>query len=558
MPGVRPSLELPDAGTKVRRTDMDVLWAGLAILLPALLVSLAPISTVDLGYGIRAGDLFIDGAGIQRIDTFTFTAAGLPWLNQQWLGQVLFAAAYRAGGWPALATFWTVVVVAIQALLWRAARSMGADARWAGLALLVGFVVAAQGIGLRAQVLGLLCLAALLAVGSERIRHPRAAWLAVPIVAVWANLHGSFAVGLALLGLVVVDDIASRRPPRTAVAVLVASGFATLINPFGIDAWHYVATIGSNPTIARFVTEWRHTSALDPAGAAFFGSVVAVGLLVAALARGPGRPRLATLIWLTGLAFLGAWAVRAIAWWGVGAPPAVAVMLTVLAVQRGAAAPKPTAAEPVLVARKRPAVDVPATRRPPLIAVAALALLVTAIQPVWRPAPDGGGIGARLRDAPPGIAAAVSGAADLADAADRPAIRVFNAQRWGSWLELDVPQAPVFADSRIELIPAAAWSDYVRVSEGDVRWAEILDAWKVDVVVVALVDQPVLAALIREDAGWRVIHEDADGVVAVRASAIHLPADGPSAPPGAGSPVDSDGWATIAGGTTDPVAGAVT
>ena len=67
----------------------------------ALLVSLAPVSTIDVGYGTRAGQLFLDGAGIQRSDTFTFTAAGLPWVNRQWLGQVLIAAGYRAGGWAA-------------------------------------------------------------------------------------------------------------------------------------------------------------------------------------------------------------------------------------------------------------------------------------------------------------------------------------------------------------------------------------------------------------------------------------------------------------------------
>jgi hypothetical protein len=33
---------------------------------------------------------------------------------------------------------------------------------------------------------------------------------------------------------------------------------------------------------------------------------------------------------------------------------------------------------------------------------------------------------------------------------------VFDAEHWGSWLELQVPDARYFADSRIELIPASA------------------------------------------------------------------------------------------------------
>jgi hypothetical protein len=166
---IDPSARSRPAVTSSRgRRDLGVLWAGIAVLLPALLVSVAPVSTVDLAYGIRAGALVLDGSGIPRVDTFTFTAAGLPWVDQQWLAQVIFAAVFRAGGWPALATLGAVIVASIQALLWRAARSMGADARSTGVALLLGFVVAAQGIGLRSQVLGLLCLAGLLALVADR------------------------------------------------------------------------------------------------------------------------------------------------------------------------------------------------------------------------------------------------------------------------------------------------------------------------------------------------------------------------------------------------------
>ena len=58
----------------------------------------------------------------------------------------------------------------------------------------------------------------------------------------------------------------------------------------------------------------------------------------------------------------------------------------------------------------------------------------------------------RLMDAPTGIANAVRSIA-----ASHSGLRVFDAERWGSWLELEIPDASYFADSRIELIPASAW-----------------------------------------------------------------------------------------------------
>jgi hypothetical protein len=491
-----------------RRDNLEVLWAAVAILLPALLVSVASISAIDLAYGIRAGALVLDGAGVPRTDTFTFTAAGLPWVDQQWLGQAVLAAVYRAGGWPALAAAWAVVVASIQVLLWTAARAMGAGPPAAATGILLGFVVAAQGIGLRAQVLGLLCLAALLAVVARRHRHPRALWLAVPILAAWANLHGSFPIGLALLALTAAEDAAAHRRVRVPVAVAAVAGAATLLNPFGVDAWRYVATIGADPTIARFVVEWQHTSPLDPAGAAFYASVVAVAVLAAVSARRGRRPTAWTLAWLGGLALLGAWAVRAIAWWGTGAAPLAAAMLTAVAASR--------TGRTDIERRPTPAGEGSRGTSPAPVALAAsavLLLVVVAIQPAWHPAPDGGGIGARLRDAPAGVTGAVRDAA-----ADHPDIRVFNAQRWGSWLELMVPGAALFADSRIELIPGEAWSDYVAVSEAAAGWQDILDTWQVDLVVASGEDQPALVTAVRGDPGWRVVYDGSDGIVAARSA----------------------------------------
>jgi len=485
----------PDRGVRL-------LWAGITILLPGLLVSVASISTIDLAYGIRAGGQVLDGAGIPRIDTYTLTAAGLPWIDQQWLAQAIFAAVHRLGGWPALATLWAVVVVATEALLWRAARSMGAGVRSTGLTLLIGFVVAAQGSGLRSQVLGLVCLAGMLALVADRRDHRGRLLLAVPLVAAWANLHGSFPVGLALLGLATAEDIAGRNHARQAVATWVLAAAATLANPFGLDAWRYVATIGADPTIARFVVEWRHTGVLDPAGAAFYASVVAVVVIVLVRIRQGDRPPWTMLAWLAGLAFLGAWAVRAVAWWGLGAAPIAAALLARIRARSREGEPvRSTATDRLRVARG------------PIAFVAAMALLLVALQPVWHPSPGGEGLGSRLEDAPPGITRALSTVL-----AAHPAARVFNAQRWGSWLELAVPGARLFADSRIELIPAAAWLDYLEASAGDPRWREILDAWQVDVVVVSATDQPALVTLIGGDAAWRSVYRDPDGLVAVRAA----------------------------------------
>ena len=78
------------------------LWAILAILLPVVAALAATLSAVDLAYHLRAGEQILGGGGIPRVDTFTFTAAGHDWVDQQWGAQAILAATYRLAGWTGL------------------------------------------------------------------------------------------------------------------------------------------------------------------------------------------------------------------------------------------------------------------------------------------------------------------------------------------------------------------------------------------------------------------------------------------------------------------------
>jgi hypothetical protein len=469
-------------------------WVALVVAVPAIVVALSPMSTVDLAYGIRTGQLVLTGAVIPRVDPFTFTAAGLPWVDQQWLAHVVFGAVYGLGGFAALQVLWVGVVVATVGLTARAAFISGAGLRTCAVVAMAGFVVAAQGFGLRAQVFGLLCLSILLVLIAVRRSRPGALWLAVPLLAAWANLHGSYVMGLALLFVAAIEDRHGGSAVRRDLVVLAAASIATLANPYGIDAWRYVISIGTNPTISTLVTEWRHTDPLQPAGAAFYASIAGAAIIVAIAARRGRYPDVGSLLWLGILASLGAWAFRAVAWWGIGAVPVVAVAATRL---RAASTDRSGwLAVPGEAGRRR------------VFASAAAALVITIAVGLALALPAD----QRLMDAPAGIADAVRSIA-----ASNPGLRVFDAERWGSWLELEVPDAGYFADSRIELIPASAWGDYVAVSDAQPGWEGTLDRWRVNVLAVSSVDQPSLLAAISSSATWRVVYRDADGLVAVRA-----------------------------------------
>lgn len=460
------------------------LWATLAILLPVLGSLIANLTSVDLAYHLRAGQMILDGGGIPRTDTFTFTAAGLSWVDQQWGAQVILAATYRLAGWTGLVVLRAVLVGLLFGFLFVACRLRDADLRRAAWLSLAAFIVSAVALSLRPQLFGMVLLALTLVILAARRRYPRLMWAIPPIVALWANLHGSFFLGPVAVGLAWLEDRHDRLPvARQTIVVGLAAAIAAMLNPFGPQVWAYAVGLSTNPAVTARITEWQPTTVRTIPGLLFFTSALAVATL---LARRGVRTSWPTLAWLGFFFFVGVYAIRGVAWWPIGAAMAVAPLIA-------------RAERPV------PATASRAPRRLNLIIVGALVLAGLVLLPSWRAtdpdlrAPDG-----VVGDAPPGITAVLRNLA-------RPGDRLLNPQAWGSWFEFALPGLPVAIDSRIELFPATVWDELETVTSGSAGWEGILERWKPTIAVVEVADAPFADRLLA--AGWSQAFADGDGRV---------------------------------------------
>ncbi len=470
----------------------DVLWLALVPLLAALAATIAPMSTVDLAYQVRAGELMLASGAVLRADPFTFTALGEPWLNQQWGAGIVFALVHGLAGWGGLVVLRAVLVAAAVGLV------MAGAGRWlaprsAALLALAGFIVGIASLGLRAQLFGIALFAAVLAILAWRDRHPRLIWAVPLVILVWGNLHGSFFLGPAAVALALVDDLLARRPGvRRLLLVLAASLVASCVTPFGPAVWGYALGIATNSEITRLITEWQRTSPLSVTGALFYASVAGAVALVWLARRRDLLPPWPTLAWLAGMALLGAYAERGVAWWAFGAPVALAPTIAALLPTAGA-----------------PRVEPRALRRLNAVVVVVLALAVVVAQPLWRGGDPRTGPEGLLRDAPAGVAAALAGFAGPSDRAVVP-------QPWASWFEWAAPGVPVMVDSRVEVVPASAWTDYTTIVGGGAGALATLERIAASVVVVDPAAQSALEIALRTPgSGWRLTYDDPDGIVFV-------------------------------------------
>ena len=206
------------------------LWAFLAVGLPVLAALIANLPSVDLTYHLRAGAEILAGQGIPTVDTWTFTAAGTPWTDQQWGAQVILAAVYQVAGWTGLVVFRAALIGVIFGCLFVIGLRRGLGMRRAAWLTLAAFIVSAVALGLRPQLIGMACSRSSCLLVTDRRAHPGRLWAIPVIVLVWANVHGSFFLGPVVLGLAWLEDLHDHAPrPHRVLLIAVVSAAAACV-----------------------------------------------------------------------------------------------------------------------------------------------------------------------------------------------------------------------------------------------------------------------------------------------------------------------------------------
>jgi hypothetical protein len=222
------------------------------------------------------------------------------WVNVPVLGELVFHALQVVGGDRGFLVAQLIAVTAALTLLALGMRALGAsDAASAVVLMLVFFAAIPSFIIVRAQLFSLvLFCAALLLLRAESRRPSRRVWLLVPLIVLWANLHGGVLVGLAIAAAYLVLERA-RREPVVAASVLVACCAALFLTPALLDSGHYYLGVLRSEAAQRGEGLWAPLSIGKPFDVLFI--VLAIPLLVFAFRSGSRVWELASIAAFAGL-----------------------------------------------------------------------------------------------------------------------------------------------------------------------------------------------------------------------------------------------------------------
>jgi hypothetical protein len=227
-------------------------------------------------------------------------APSVDWVNVPVLGELVFHALQVVGGDRGFLVAQLIAVTAALTLLALGMRALGAsDAASAVVLMLVFFAAIPSFIIVRAQLFSLvLFCAALLLLRAESRRPSRRVWLLVPLIVLWANLHGGVLVGLAIAAAYLVLERA-RREPVVAASVLVACCAALFLTPALLDSGHYYLGVLRSEAAQRGEGLWAPLSIDKPFDDLFI--VLAIPLLVFAFRSGSRLWELASIAAFAGL-----------------------------------------------------------------------------------------------------------------------------------------------------------------------------------------------------------------------------------------------------------------
>lgn len=217
----------------------------LAVLV--LRTDLWPNYESDIWWQAAVGRDILASAAVPRTDPYSFTAQGTGWMAYEWLADAGFALLHSGAGLDG----WMLLRVSLTAILlvllfyYSVLRTGNLLASYLGTVLL--FRTAAHFCYLRPQLIGFVFLAGLLVL-LERYRQGRSAHLwALPVLTlVWVNTHGSFVIGMVVLGWfwlttlkelrfgrLVTGDFQPRQR-RHVGGVLLLCMLALAVTPYGI------------------------------------------------------------------------------------------------------------------------------------------------------------------------------------------------------------------------------------------------------------------------------------------------------------------------------------
>jgi len=438
-----------------------------------------PVWHTDLWGHLSYGRWIAENGALPKTEPLMPLSRGVDILDTAWLSQLTGYFAYDYAGIAGIKFIYALSIVIavglITCAIYRRTRSIVAAITSLGAFYWIDYQ---QLLIVRPQLAGLACFAALMVMATS-VQWRQWYYVAIPMLfAVWANMHGSFIVGILALGALMTGRaidlyrrtgnlkmIFAETRTRQLFYALELAAVAVLLNPYGIAIYGEVFAISGHANLANLI-EWEPLTFRMKQGQAM--AAVAMALIVCYRLT-PRRVTAGEVLLLCGLGGAAMWTSRMIVWW---APIAAYYLGLHFAAILRAKYGTPAEGE---------------RRGASFVAIVGIAWICLAITPLASVVRSG------LPDDPKVAEATLRRNVSLLTPINAvnylneypPVGQVFNTYEWGDYLLWAGPKnIEVFTASHAHLIPEEVWNDSLLIQSGASNWHSKLDRYGVNTIIV--------------------------------------------------------------------------
>ena len=493
-----------------RKLSVRMLWSLTLIVGVFAYVNSSQISPNDFWWHMAVGKDILKSYQIPSVDIYSYTMAGQPYPSYQmfWFMDVWLFSLYNLGGLELVLFSQSLIITGtyfiILILCWRNSQKWGVTT----LCILFAIILGIYAWSVRTQAISFLIgTLFLLAIYSYR-RQPNNGWFAVFLLGmlVWVNSHGSFPVGLLMIGIWFADELyrfwkSRRKGTFEPLNQLIVPGFTMvlstsicLVNPRGENVLDYLITMATNQIVQNSVPEWAPPSITSPIGILYFSGILITALILAISQRRPTFFQLATFL---AFALLGIRTTRGVIWFGLTIAPILASHLSTIIEQKS----------------KNPSVHIYRLRWMAInLSILVILFILAMVSLPWLrgivpKSPEGRTF--LTHDTP------VEATQYLVD--EHLPGRLFNDIAFGSYLIWAAqPNYQVFVDTRIELFPPDIWHHYQIISNSLPGWENVIENYDIQTFMLNPIAQEPLAHELKLSSKWRLIYSDNDAWIFTR------------------------------------------
>ncbi len=460
----------------------------------------------DTWWHLRAGEWILENQEILREDPFSLTRLGEDWKYPGWIAQITLFSVFDQFSFGGLNVLTAFIVLLTFIVLFQ---SLEGHILLRAAVLIFAATVSAVFWSARPHIFTLLFSAYFLFVlEAFRLGKRNILWTLPILMALWANVHGGFAIGFILLITYLIGEAINdglkwitkkatfgelwskqRRTYAYYILVGLLCAAAVGLNPHGPSMLLYPFKTISIGVLHEYIQEWQSPDFHLPEAQPFAWMLLA---LLAVFASSKKRVHPVEILLVAGFAFMGLVAARNIAIFALVAAPVLArhadSAIQTLATERKS--------------RKQVSAKAAQLINFTLLFVISLAAIVK----ISIPLNDETNMEAVKKQVP------IDATAFLKE--ERPEGELFNSYNWGGFVIWDLyPEYFSFVDGRTDWFDDEILTEYISAWRADPSWKEILQKW--DIQLTLLEPWSPLNRVLEKE-GWTAIYRDELAVIRER------------------------------------------